>query len=168
MNQRSNTEKLAIPFCPRHCMTFGLTLPVARDVLLALPILMLAACNSQSRARHDSAITHTDPQIYGVLENFSRPLVWNTSSIRPLSRLGRVVRSRKIGGHRARRTPKIFSFADYGRCGQVIPVDVGTENALMWAAITPRCGHDFRFHRNQCPHGVIAAHMEWNGCPQAA
>jgi hypothetical protein len=25
--------------------------------------------------------------------------------------------------------------ADSGPCGQVIPVDVGTENALMWAAI---------------------------------
>jgi hypothetical protein len=25
--------------------------------------------------------------------------------------------------------------ADSGPCGQLIPVDVGTENALMWAAI---------------------------------
>jgi len=33
-------------------------------------------------------------------------------------------------------------------------VDVGTENALMWAAITPGCGQDFGFHRNRCPHGV--------------
>ena len=27
--------------------------------------------------------------------------------------------------------------ADSGPCGQVIPVDVGTENALMWAPIPP-------------------------------
>jgi hypothetical protein len=35
------------------------------------------------------------------------------------------IRSARVGGQ----------FADSGPCGQVIPVDVGTENALMWAAI---------------------------------
>lgn len=29
--------------------------------------------------------------------------------------------------------------ADSGPCGQVIPVDVGTENALMWAGLAKRC-----------------------------
>ena len=55
--------------------------------------------------------------------------------------------------------------ADSSPCGHLIPADVGTENALMWAAITPRCGQDFEFHRNRCPHGVNRAHMKWNGCP---
>ena len=49
--------------------------------------------------------------------------------------------------------------ADSGPCGQLIPVDVGTESALMWAGITPRCGQDSGLHRNQCPHGVIGAHI---------
>lgn len=61
-----------------------------------------------------------------------------------------------------------FNGADSGRCGQVIPEDVGTKNGAMWAAITPRCGQDLGVHHNGCPHGVIGAHMEWNGCSHAA
>ncbi|MGC8551190.1 MAG: hypothetical protein ACP5M4_16055, partial [Acidobacteriaceae bacterium] len=33
-----------------------------------------------------------------------------------------------------RRLAYLLPAADSGPCGQVIPVDVGTENALMWAA----------------------------------
>ena len=42
------------------------------------------------------------------------------------------------------------------------------DSGVMWAAIGLRCRPHFLFHRNRGPHGVIVAHIEWNGGPDAA
>src|SRR3984893_4428429 len=55
-----------------------------------------------------------------------------------------------------------------------IPVEVGrsfqwkwaADSGVMRAAIQLRCGPHFSFHRNRGPHGVIAAHIEWNQRPR--
>src|ERR1035441_800286 len=39
------------------------------------------------------------------------------------------------------------------------------DSGVMRAAIPLRCGPHFLFHRNRGPHGVIAAHIEWNHRP---
>ena len=41
------------------------------------------------------------------------------------------------------------------------------DSVVMWAAIPLRCGPHLLFHRNRGPHGVIVAHIEWNGGPEA-
>src|ERR1700676_238391 len=42
------------------------------------------------------------------------------------------------------------------------------DSGVMWAAIPLRCGPHFLFHRNRGPHGVIAAHIEWNQRPRCS